>query len=387
MKNKDFLKDVFISSLGAYGGPQAHMSVFLNQLVINKKYLTEEELIELNALCSILPGPTSTQTIVAIGYKLGGRLLAFLTMLVWALPVIVIMTLLSFYYPILSYYNISNDFIRFVPFIAISLILVAAVKIAKKVINDKITLFLAITSSIIVYFNREAWVYPLILIFGGLFSMYFYREKNMWTYKKIRFKWSYIIILLGISFVTFFLKSYYKNDFYNLIYHIYRYGYLVFGGGQVVIPLMYNQLVDISGSMSSNEFLAGYGIVQGLPGPMFSFSSYAGGMAFRGYGVFSQALMGFLSGILIFLPGNLLIYFIYPVWDDLKKNKGIKIALRGINAVSSGIVFIASIILFQKIGFSLLSLITVILTFFIILWNKIPIPALILIFILGAIVL
>jgi chromate transport protein ChrA len=63
-----FLRDVFICSLGAYGGPEAHMGVFVDQMVTKKNYLTEEELVELMALCSILPGPTSTQMIVSIGY-------------------------------------------------------------------------------------------------------------------------------------------------------------------------------------------------------------------------------------------------------------------------------------------------------------------------------
>ncbi len=62
-----FLRDVFICSLGAYGGPEAHMGVFIDQMVTKKRYLTESELVELMALCSILPGPTSTQTIVSIG--------------------------------------------------------------------------------------------------------------------------------------------------------------------------------------------------------------------------------------------------------------------------------------------------------------------------------
>ncbi|HQJ60345.1 MAG TPA: chromate transporter, partial [bacterium] len=102
MKYGSFLKDVFICSLGAYGGPEAHFSVFLDQMVVKKKYLTEEELVELVALCSILPGPTSTQALVSIGYKNGGPLLGFLTMIVWALPVLMVMTALSFLYQFLS---------------------------------------------------------------------------------------------------------------------------------------------------------------------------------------------------------------------------------------------------------------------------------------------
>ena len=96
IKWNTFLKDILICSLGAYGGPEAHYGVFTEQLVIKKQYLTEEELVELIALTGILPGPSSTQTIVAIGYKVGGPWLAFLTFVVWALPALVFMTLLSF---------------------------------------------------------------------------------------------------------------------------------------------------------------------------------------------------------------------------------------------------------------------------------------------------
>ncbi|MGE4465157.1 chromate transporter, partial [Sphaerochaeta sp.] len=88
MHTAHFLKDVLLCSLGAYGGPEAHFAVFLDHLVSKKHYLSEEELVELLALTSILPGPTSTQTITAVGYKLGGPLLALLTLLVWALPAI-----------------------------------------------------------------------------------------------------------------------------------------------------------------------------------------------------------------------------------------------------------------------------------------------------------
>ncbi|HBN84491.1 MAG TPA: chromate transporter, partial [Clostridiales bacterium] len=97
-----FLKDVFICSLGSYGGPEAQFGVFTDQLVTKKKYLTEEELAELIALTIILPGPSSTQTIVAVGHKVGGQGLALLTMLAWSLPVLVLMTLLSFLIPFLG---------------------------------------------------------------------------------------------------------------------------------------------------------------------------------------------------------------------------------------------------------------------------------------------
>ena len=92
-----FLKDTLLLALSAFGGPQAHISHMFKLMVEKRRYVTEEELIELNALCQILPGPTSTQTITAIGYKTGGTKLAFLTLLVWILPAGAGMVFLSVY--------------------------------------------------------------------------------------------------------------------------------------------------------------------------------------------------------------------------------------------------------------------------------------------------
>jgi chromate transporter len=143
-----FLKDVLVCSLGAYGGPEAHIGVFMDQLVTKRKYLSEEELIELVALCSILPGPTSTQTIVAVGHKVGGPALGLLTMLVWALPVLVVMTLLSFLYGFLALVNLSSEGLRYIGPLAVGFIVVAAFRIGKKVITDKLTLFLMLFAAV-----------------------------------------------------------------------------------------------------------------------------------------------------------------------------------------------------------------------------------------------
>jgi chromate transporter len=88
----DFLRDVLVLALSTFGGPQAHLAHFQKVLVEKKKYITDEELMEINSLCQILPGPTSTQTLTAVGFKIGGPNLAYLTLLVWILPAVILMT-------------------------------------------------------------------------------------------------------------------------------------------------------------------------------------------------------------------------------------------------------------------------------------------------------
>lgn len=374
ISQKTFLKDVLICSLGAYGGPEAHYGVFTEQMVIKKKYLTEEEMIELIALTAFLPGPSSTQTLVSIGYKTGGPALAFLTLLVWALPVLTVMTLLSFLSQFLTSQNISQDVLRYIGPMAVGFIVVAAYRIGRKIIKDKITFALLIFGAVTTYFIREPWIFPLVLVLGGLVSIASSPEKDIWNRVKLNPPWIYFIIFSVFAVGSLLAALVWDNRIVHLFENFYRYGYLVIGGGQVVVPLMYSELVEVNNYLTSQEFLTGYGLVQGLPGPMFSFSAYAGGMAARGSTVLIQVISAVVSGLGIFMPGLLLIYFIYPVWINLKKIKGIKISLKGITAVAGGLIAMAAVILMQNSGFSIDNIIVMIITIILLLTRKIPAP-------------
>ncbi len=373
-----FLKDIFICSLGAYGGPEAHYGVFTDQLVIKKKYITEEDLIELIALCSILPGPTSTQTIVSIGYKTGGPLLALLTMLVWALPVLTAMTILSFLYQILVALNLSTDSLRYIGPMAVGFIVVAAVRIGKKVVTDGLTLGLLLFGGVTTYFIRAPFIFPLVLILGGIVSVKASKEKDIWNRVKLNPPWIYLILFTIFALLSIALTILWDNRIVHLFESFYRYGYLVFGGGQVVVPVMYSELVQVNQFMTNQEFLTGYGLVQGLPGPMFSFSAYAGGMAARDGSILHQILGSIAAGIGIFLPGLLLIYFVFPVWEALKKIKGIKLSLKGINAVAGGLISVSAVILMQKSGFAPDNLLVLIISIILLLSKKVPAPFIVL---------
>ena len=111
---------------------------------------------------------------------------------------------------------------------------------------------------------------------------------------------------------------------------------------------------------------------------MFSFAAYAGGLAARGGSVLYQILGAVVSGIAIFLPGILLIYFVYPVWEDLKQIKGIKISLKGITAVASGLIATSAVVLMQKNGFTIENIVAMAITVALLLSRKIPAPIIVL---------
>lgn len=374
-----FLTDVFLCSLGAYGGPEAHYGVFTDQLVIKKKYITEEELVELIALNSILPGPTSTQTIVSVGYKTGGPVLALLTMLVWALPVVITMTVLSFLYQFLEMLNLPTDGLRYIGPMAVGFIILAAFRIGKKVVVDWLTGILLILSGIITYYIRAPWIFPVVLVAGGIISIIASREKNLWNRVDLKPPWKYLIAFAVIAIGSLVVVRIWDNHIFGLFERFYRYGYLVFGGGQVVVPVMHTELVEFKGFMTNQEFLTGYGLVQGLPGPLFSFSAYAGGMAARGSSAFVQVLGSVAGALGIFLPGLLLIYFVYPIWERLKKIKGIKVSLKGIKAVAGGLIAVSAVILMQKSGFTFENILVTSITIGLLVTKKIPAPLIVVI--------
>ncbi|MDX9691285.1 MAG: chromate efflux transporter [Acholeplasmataceae bacterium] len=374
INTKTFLKDVLICSLGAYGGPEAHYGVFTDQMVVKKNYLTEDELVEMIALTGVLPGPSSTQTITSIGYKVGGPKLAFLTLLVWALPAIIIMTVLSFLYFFMREANLDTDALRLIGPMAVGFIVVAAYRIGRKVIKSSLTLGLFIFGGIATYFFRAPWVFPLVLILGGVTVVLASKEKELWNHVKLNPPWKYLMTFIGIAGVSMILVFVFSSPIIFLFESFYRYGYLVIGGGQVVIPYMYTDLVEIHGLMTSEQFLTGFGLVQGIPGPMFSFSAYAGGLASSDQSGFIQVISAIVSGVAIFLPGTLLIFFVYPIWENLKKIKGIKISLAGITAVAGGLIATAAIVLMDRTGFSLENMLVMLITVGLLLTKKIPAP-------------
>jgi chromate transporter len=376
IKKTTFLKDVLICSLGAYGGPEAHYGVFTDQMVIKKKYLDEHEMIELIALTGILPGPSSTQTIISIGYKVGGPVLALLTMLVWSLPAIIIMTLLSFLYAFLSRNQIDQNVLRFIGPMAVGFIVLAAYRLSRKVVKDNITLGLFLLALLVTYFIRDFYIFPLLLLTGGLVAVYTAKETDLWHKVSIKPKWRYMIIFLTFAIGSFLLSYFIDHILLYLFDAFYRFGYMVIGGGQVVIPYMYEDLVTTNQFMTTDQFLTGFGLVQGMPGPMFSFSAYAGGLA-SSTDPWTQIFGALLSGLGIFLPGVLLIFFVYPIWVDLREIKGIKVALKGITAIAAGLILSSGIVLFMKHGVSWVNGLVLIITVLMLL-KKIPAPLIVL---------
>ncbi len=379
VRNYIFLKDVLQLSITAFGGPQVHLSMFIDLLVNKRRYLTEAELFELQALCQILPGPTSTQTITAIGFKVGGPNLAYLTLLVWILPAVLLMTAAGVSISYLQVQSISLSFTKFIQPMAVGFVAYTAIRTSTKVINTRVGVGLMLLSALFTYFVHSPWVFPIALLISGAVTAIKYRKQHPWEPKeKLRIEWSNFILYAGVLIGAAILGKITMSLPIRLFENFYRNGSLIFGGGQVLIPLMYTEFVQFKNYMSSQEFLSGYAMAQAMPGPVFSFCAYIGALSMRAYGFWGQLLGSFMATIGIFLPGTFLIFFIIRFWSRLKKYRVVKASLEGIHASSAGLVAAAALLLFEPIEANLLNLSIIGGTFCLLSFTRIPSPFIIL---------
>ena len=371
-----FLRDIFILSVSAFGGPQAHLALMFETMVNKRNYLTEDELIELHALCQILPGPTSTQTITALGFRIGGPNLAYLTLLVWMLPAVSFMIAAAIGISTLQEQSISIDFTKYIQPMAVGFVTYAAYKISVKVVHTRLAMGLMIIAAVVSYFIKNPFIFPVILLISGSITALKYKAHPEEEDKKIEVDWRNFILWAAVLAFFAILGGITRERTVLLFENFYRNGSLIFGGGQVLIPLLYTEFVEFKDYLTSEEFLSGFGIVQALPGPVFSFSAYIGSLAMRDLGIFWQVLGGLIAAAGIFLPGTFLIFFVIRFWEQLKKYRMVKASLEGINAASSGLVIAAAFLLFQPIenDANVINITVLLGTFIVLMFTRIPAP-------------
>jgi chromate transporter len=385
--------------LTAFGGPQAHLAYFNKLLVEKRKYLTEEELMEINSLCQILPGPASTQTLTAIGFKIGGPNLAYLTLLVWVLPAVTLMMIAALVMTSIQQKNWSTDFTRFIQPMAVGFVSYGAYVISLKTIHTKTGLLILIVAAVTSYLVQTPFVFPIILLGAGLATALKYKSQPKEEKQKVVVPWANFLLWISVLIFAAILGAATKSLPVKLFENFYRNGSLVFGGGQVLAPLLYTEFVEIDEGddvskvsklkakikekyapkplhhpTSHNEFLSGYAVAQALPGPVFSFSAYIGALSMRDYGTGGEIIGAVMSALGIFLPGTFLIFFVIRFWDSLKKYRAVRASLEGITAASSGLVVASAVILFQPLANTFLNFAVTLATFMLLTFTKIPSP-------------
>ena len=370
----DLFFSFFLLGLSSFGGPIAHIGYFRNIFVKQKNWLDEKTYVDFVSLCNFLPGPSSSQVGMSIGYHFKGISGSLLAWLGFTFPSAII--LMFFGYAILNFDNsISNGVLQGLKAIVVVIVIQAILGMGKNLLKDCFSYIIVSITTVILIFFPSSFNQFMCLVFSGFLGLIIYKNEKQTEIQKTALSnikllsCSALLLFFSLLFLLPFLSEYFGSNIMKLASSFFRIGSLVFGGGHVVLPLLQEEFVS-SGLIEKDIFLAGYGAAQAIPGPLFTFSSYLGIFLKTEINVFITSL---LCLFFIFLPSFLLVVGILPIWQELKKMDIFIRAFKGINASVIGLLVAA---LYNPIILSSLSgledIILILIAFVVLFFTKIP---------------
>jgi len=332
--------------LGAtsFGGPMAHLGFYREEFVRRRQWLSEQHYGDLVALCQFLPGAASSQVGMAIGLGRAGLPGALAAWLGFTLPSAVLMILLGV--GLKTYAGwIPAGAVHGLKLVTVAVVAQAVWGMARSFCTDALRLILALAAAAALLGLPGQWAALGVLVAAGLVGVVGIQPAADTQHAplpaRIRKRTALVLLLIGVALLVGLpvLAHITASPTLAMVDAFYRIGALVFGGGHVVLPMLQAATVP-PGWIGNDQFLAGYGLTQAMPGPLFTFSAFLGAAMRVGPGGW---LGGWLALLAMFAPSGLLVCAALPFWAQLRRHRPTRAALAGINAAVVGLLLAALI--------------------------------------------
>ena len=322
--------------LTSFGGPIAHLGYFRAELVVRRRWLSEAAYADLVALCQFLPGPASSQVGLSLGLMRAGWLGALAAFVAFTLPSALILLVFAMTAAQLGG-PVGTGALNGLKIVAVAIIAQAVWGMAQALCPDRARASIAVGAVAVLAFLPGAFGMVGAILFGAGLGLMLGRGVGTPVGGQVMMPVSRQLALgaLGLFFALFVALPLLagQNTSLALIDAFYRSGALVFGGGHVMLPLLEAETVG-RGWVSAEDFLAGYGATQAVPGPLFTFAAYLGAVL----GPEPNGLAGAALALgAIFLPGFLLLVGVLPFWDRFRSMARAQSLMQGANAAVVGI--------------------------------------------------
>ncbi|WP_096202358.1 chromate transporter [Bacillus sp. FJAT-45350] len=337
---KSLLEILIVSTrLGftSFGGPIAHLGYFHDEYIRRRKWMDEKSYADLVALCQFLPGPASSQVGIGIGVMRAGIVGGIVSFIGFTLPSVV--ALIIFALLLQSFGFTDAGWIHGLKIVAVVVVAHAILGMAKNLTPDLQRKTIALGAIVLTLLWQTAFTQVAVILVAGFIGYLLYKQQPVDDKSEVKFPVSRrfgsicLTLFFGLLILLPIVREATALSWVAMFDSFYRAGSLVFGGGHVVLPLLEREFVP-TGWLSEEQFLAGYGAAQAVPGPLFTFAAYIGAVMNGWKG-------GLIATIAIFLPAFLLILGTLPFWDTLRRNTKVKGALMGVNAAVVGILIAA----------------------------------------------
>jgi chromate transporter len=325
----------------SFGGPVAHLGYFRSEYVLRRRWLDEQTYADVVALCQFLPGPASSQVGIAIGIFRAGLLGGLAAWLGFTLPSAIALVLFALG---IRELDLSGaGWLLGLKIAAVAVVAQAVWGMARSLCPDRERASIAIAAALLVTAWPTAWAQVLVIVVAGVVGLRLLpgSADSGAPHAKVPFGRPLGLAALALFFALLValpvLRYLTGSPALAVFDGFYRAGALVFGGGHVVLPLLQAEVVP-PGWVSNEQFLAGYGAAQAVPGPLFTLAAYLGAVMRPWPTGWLGALVALTA---IFLPAFLLVVGTLPFWDALRARPAFRAALRGINAAVVGLLLAA----------------------------------------------
>ncbi|MBA8815338.1 chromate transporter [Microbacterium halimionae] len=322
----------------AFGGPVAHLGYFRDEFVTRRRWLDDRAYGDLVALSQFLPGPASSQVGFAVGLLRAGPLGALAAFIAFTLPSVLLMIAFALGANLFEG-PIGAGMLTGLKIVAVAIVAQAVWGMARTLAPDRRRAAIAVGAAVVVLFLAGPVGQMAAIVLGAIAGLLWCRSDAPPVTGQLSIRVSPLVG--AISLATFaalliglpILAAVFPGGTVALFDAFYRSGALVFGGGHVVLPLLQAEVVT-SGWITPEQFLAGYGAAQAMPGPLFTFAAYLGALSSAGPAGISG---GFVALIAVFLPGFLLLIGVLPFWNVFRARPRAQALMRGANAAVVGI--------------------------------------------------
>jgi chromate transporter len=329
--------------LTCFGGPIAHLGYFRREFVERRRWLDDETFTDLVGLCQFLPGPASSQVGFSIGLLRAGWIGGLAAWFGFTLPSVLLLLGFAAVAPSLGG-PVGSGLIHGLKLVAVAVVAQAVWDMARRLCPDQRRAAIALMAIAILSILTTVYAQLIVIVLGAVLGLALCQTTTSSDTSRtprhgheIRVSRTvgavalilFCVLLLGLPA----LVGLHAGHAVAVFEAFYRSGALVFGGGHVVLPLLQQQTVA-TGWVSPNEFLAGYGAAQAVPGPLFTFAAFLGWMMAEAPNHWTGAL---LATVGIFLPGLLLVLAALPYWQALRANPSMAALLAGVNAAVVGL--------------------------------------------------
>jgi chromate transporter len=326
--------------MASFGGPVAHLGYLRQEFVVRRRWMDEAAYADLVALAQFLPGPASSQTGFAIGVLRGGLAGGMAAWLGFTMPAAAVMVLAALGAGFAEG-GVGAGVAHGLKLVAVAVVAQAVWGMAGSLCPDRPRASLAIGAAGLLLLLPGAWTQVGVIGVGAAAGVWLGGAASggggVLGFRVSARAGIAALVLAGVLLVALPLLAVGGGRALAMFEASYRAGALVFGGGHVVLPLLEESFVG-PGWLDHGSFLAGYGVAQAMPGPLFTFGAYLGAAAMPAWFGVPGAVVAIIG---IFLPGLLLIYGMLPFWDALRRHKLAQAVLRGVNAAVVGILLAA----------------------------------------------